>query len=111
VIAEVKNAESVPIKGLLKGTIENITFSKEVNLNANETKEITFRPEEFPQLVVKKPRLLVASYRWAHQNLYNLNLSFEIDGKVSDMHNLHFGIREISSWMNDLTRCAPKCFR
>jgi len=48
VIAEVKNAESVPVKGLLKGRIENISFSKEVILGANETKEVTFLPEEFP---------------------------------------------------------------
>ena len=83
VTAELENAESSPVKGLLKGTIENITFSKEVNLNANETKEVSFVPEEFPQLVVANPRLW-----WPHsvgpQNLYNLNLSFEIDGKVSD---------------------------
>jgi exo-1,4-beta-D-glucosaminidase len=83
VTAEVKNAGSAPVKGLLKGKIGNITFSKEINLNGNETKEVTFLPEEFPQLVVANPRLW-----WPHtvgpQNLYDLNLSFEIDGKVSD---------------------------
>jgi exo-1,4-beta-D-glucosaminidase len=110
VIAEVKNAESVPVNGLLKGTIENITFSKEVNLNANETKEITFSPEEFPQLIVKNPRLW-----WPHtvgsQNLYDLNLSFEIEGKVSDAHKTRFGIREISSWMNVFDTLRTKVFQ
>jgi len=28
-----------------------------VSLVANETKEVTFTPDEFPQLVVKNPRL------------------------------------------------------
>jgi exo-1,4-beta-D-glucosaminidase len=110
VIAEVKNAENIPVKGLLKGTIENITFSKEVNLNANETKEITFSPEEFSQLVVKKPRLW-----WPHtvgpQNLYDLNLSFEVDGQVSDSHKTRFGIREISSWMNEFDTLRTKVFQ
>jgi exo-1,4-beta-D-glucosaminidase len=110
VIAEVKNAESVPVKGLLKGTIENITFSKEVSLGANETKEVTFLPEDFPQLLVKKPRLW-----WPHtvgpQNLYDLNLSFEIDGKVTDMRKTRFGIREISSWMNEFDTQRTKVFQ
>jgi exo-1,4-beta-D-glucosaminidase len=110
VIAEVKNSENVPVKGLLKGKIENITFSKELDLNANETKEITFLPEDYPQLLVKKPRLW-----WPHtvgpQNLYNLNLRFETDGKVSDTCNLRFGIREISSWMNQFDTLRTKVFQ
>jgi len=110
VIAEVKNAERFPVKGLLKGKIENITFSKEVILGANETKEVTFLPEEFPQLVVANPRLW-----WPHtvgpQNLYDLNLSFEIDGKVSDTRKTRFGIREISSWMNEFDTLRTKVFQ
>jgi exo-1,4-beta-D-glucosaminidase len=110
VIAEVKNAENVPVKGILKGTIENITFSKEINLNAKETRGVTFLPEEYPQLVVKNPRLW-----WPHsvgpQNLYDLNLSFEIDGKISDTRNTRFGIREITSWMNEFDTLRTKVFR
>ncbi|MFH1194093.1 MAG: sugar-binding domain-containing protein [bacterium] len=110
VIAEIKNAESIPIKGILKGTIENISFSKEVNLNANETKEVMFSPDEFPQLVVKNPRLW-----WPHsvgpQNLYDLNLSFEINGKISDSRKIRFGIREISSWMNVFDSLRTKVFQ
>jgi exo-1,4-beta-D-glucosaminidase len=110
VIAEVKNAESVPVEGLLKGTIENISFSKEVNLNANETKEVTFSPDEFPQLVVKNPRLW-----WPHtvgpQNLYDLKLSFEIGGKISDSSETRFGVREISAWMNVFDSLRTKVFQ
>jgi exo-1,4-beta-D-glucosaminidase len=110
VIAELTNAESNPVKGILKGTIENISFSKEVNLNANETKEVTFSPDEFPQLVVTNPRLW-----WPHtvgpQNLYDLNLSFEISGKISDSRETHFGVREISAWMNVLDTLRTKVFQ
>jgi len=110
VIAEVKNAENVPVKGILKGTIENIAFSKEINLQPNENKEVTFTPDEFPQLVVKKPRLW-----WPHivgpQNLYDLNLSFEIDGKISDSRKTRFGIREISSWINEFDTLRTKVFQ
>jgi exo-1,4-beta-D-glucosaminidase len=110
VIAELKNAESTPVKGILIGTIENIAFSKEVNLNANETKEITFSPEDFPQLVVKNPRLW-----WPHtvgpQNLYDLNLSFEINGNISDSRKTRFGVHEISAWMNVFDTLRTKVFQ
>ena len=110
VVAELKNAERIPVRGLLKGTIGNITFTKEVSLNANETKEVTFTPEDFPQLVVKKPRLW-----WPHtvgpQNLYDLNLSFEVNGKISDSRKTRFGIREISSWMNKFDTLRTKVFQ
>jgi exo-1,4-beta-D-glucosaminidase len=110
VVAEVTNAGSTPVKGLLKGTIENIAFSREVSLDANETREVSFTPDEFPQLVVANPRLW-----WPHavgpQNLYNLNLGFEIDGIESDACNLRFGIREISSWMNEFDQQRTKVFQ
>jgi exo-1,4-beta-D-glucosaminidase len=110
VVAELKNTENISVKGLLKGTIENIAFTKEVSLNANETKEVTFSPEEFPQLVVKNPRLW-----WPHtvgpQNLYDLNLTFEIEGQVSDKRKIRFGIREISSWMNKFDTSQTKIFQ
>ena len=110
VIAEMKNAENTSVRGILKGRIGNISFSKEVSLVANETKEVTFTPDEFPQLVVKNPRLW-----WPHtvgpQNLYDLNLSFEIDGMVSDKCNLRFGIREISAWMNEFDQQRTKVFQ
>jgi exo-1,4-beta-D-glucosaminidase len=110
VVTELKNAESVPVKGILKGSIENITFSKEINLNADEIKEVTFTPEDFPQLVVKNPKLW-----WPHtvgpQNLYDLNLTFEVNGKVSDTRKTRFGIREISSWMNRFDTLRTKVFQ
>ena len=110
VIAEVQNAESVPVKGILRGTIENLAFSREVFLDANETREVTFSPDEFPQLVVKNPRLW-----WPHtvgpQNLYDLNLRFEINGKNSDSRKLRFGVREISAWMNVFDTMRTKVFQ
>jgi exo-1,4-beta-D-glucosaminidase len=110
VIAELRNAGSAPVKGWLKGSIENIQFAKEIELGANETKEITFTPEEFSQLVVANPRLW-----WPHtvgpQNLYDLNLNFEAGGEVSDTRHLRFGIREISSWMNEFDQQRTKVFQ
>jgi exo-1,4-beta-D-glucosaminidase len=105
-----RNTEARKITGILKGTIEKITFSQEVTLEAGETKLVSFQPETFPQLVIKDPRLW-----WPHtigpQNLYDLNLSFDASGKTSDSKKVRFGIREITSWMNNFDKLHTKVFQ
>jgi exo-1,4-beta-D-glucosaminidase len=110
VSSEVRNEGRKRITGYLKGTIENITFSKEVTLDPGEMKLVSFEPESFPQLVMTNPRLW-----WPHtvgpQNLYNLNLNFDISGKTSDTKKVRFGVREISAWMNDFDNHHTKVFQ
>jgi len=92
--AEVVNSSDKKVKGILTGKIENITFSQEITLAPNESRSVTFDPEKYSQLTVSNPRLW-----WPHtvgpQNLYDLQLSFNIKGKPSDAKELRFGIREI----------------
>jgi exo-1,4-beta-D-glucosaminidase len=108
--AELRNAEAKKITGILKGSVENITFSQEVTLEPGETKMVSFLPETFPQLVVANPRLW-----WPHtvgpQNLYDLNLSFVTFGKTTDTKKVRFGIREITTWMNDFDKQHTKVFQ
>jgi exo-1,4-beta-D-glucosaminidase len=108
--AELRNAEAKKITGILKGSVENITFSQEVTLEPGETKMVSFLPETFPQLVVANPRLW-----WPHtvgpQNLYDLNLSFVTFGKTTDNKKVRFGIREITTWMNDFDKQHTKVFQ
>src|SRR5713101_807597 len=83
VTALLKNGGNQPVKGSLKGKIENIEFAQDVELAAGESKDVTFEPEKFPQLNLANPRLW-----WPAQmgtpNLYRLNLEFDVDGKPSD---------------------------
>ncbi len=108
--AELRNAETKKVTGLLKGVIENIIFSQEITLEAGETKLVSFQPETFPQLVVANPRLW-----WPHtvgpQNLYDLNLSFDVSGKTTDTKKVRFGIREITAWMNNFDKQHTKVFQ
>ncbi len=110
VSTDLRNAGSKKITGVLKGTIENITFSQNVTLEAGETKLVSFLPESFPQLVISNPRLW-----WPHtvgpQNLYDLKLSFDVSGKTSDTKKVRFGIREISYWMNSFGKQNVKVFQ
>jgi len=101
VTAQVKNGTNQPVKGKLKGQIENIDFEQDVELAPDEAKDVTFAPDRFSQLVVSNPRLW-----WPAQmgtpNLYKLSMEFEVDGAVSDHSNTEFGIREITSDFNSV---------
>ena len=107
VTALVKNVADQPVRGTLKGRIENIEFTQPVELAAVESKDIVLSPEQFPQLNLNNPRLW-----WPAQmgtpNLYHLDLSFEIDSHVSDATHTQFGIREITS---EVAEHAPNRFK
>ena len=99
VTAQLKNGTAHPVKGKLKGQIENVTFEQEVELVANESKDVTFTPEQFPQLVFSNPRLWWPA-QMGKPNLYPLTMEFEIDGAASDRSQTDFGIREVTSEVN-----------
>ncbi len=107
VTAQVKNGSDHPVKGMLKGRIENIEFAQTVELAAGESKDVVFSPDQYPQLTLSNPRLW-----WPAQmgtpNLYDLHLSFEVNGEVSDLAGTKFGIREITS---EVAEQAPDRFK
>ncbi len=99
VTAQLKNGTGHPVKGKLKGQIENIAFEQDVELAGNENKDVTFSPEQFPQLVLSNPRLWWPA-QMGKPNLYPLAMEFDIDGEVSDRSQTQFGIREVTSEIN-----------
>jgi exo-1,4-beta-D-glucosaminidase len=107
VTAQLKNATDHPITGTLKGRIEGIEFVQSVQLAARESKDIFFTPDQYPQLNMNHPRLW-----WPAQmgtpNLYDLVLSFETNGELSDISRPKFGIREVTS---EVTAAAPNHFK
>ncbi len=96
VTALLKNAASHPVKGTLKGRIEKIEFSQEVELAAGESKDVVFAPEQFSQLIISHPRLWWPA-QMGKPELYNLSMEFDVDGKPSDQSETRFGIREVKS--------------
>lgn len=82
------------IIGEIAGT--GIRFEKEVELYRGEVKEVVFTPEEFPQLAIRHPRLWWPVNK-GPQELYELTLKAEYDGRTSDSLTTRFGIREIVS--------------
>ena len=101
VTAQIKNGTDHPVTGKLKGKIDDVTFEQPVELAANESKDITFSPDQYPQLVFANPRLWWPA-QMGKPNLYPLTMTFEIDGAVSDQSHTEFGVREITSDLNSI---------
>jgi exo-1,4-beta-D-glucosaminidase len=97
---ELENAVSHPVEGVLKGRIEDISFSKTVRLGAREHSVVRLKAAGFPQLNLSNPRLWWPA-QLGPQNLYPLDLEFEVDGRISDSSHTSFGVRQVTSVLDD----------
>ncbi len=98
VTAQLLNATNTPVSAVVSGTIENIHFEQPVQLNPNETRDVSFTPDQFPQLRVAHPKVWWP-YGLGSQDLETLSMQVSIGGAISDQQNVRFGIREITSAM------------
>ena len=96
VTALLRNGTQDAVKGTLKGKIDSVGFSQDVELAPGESKDVTFTPEQFSQLNFDHPRLWWPA-QMGKPELYSLRLDFESNGKVSDSSETKFGIREVKS--------------
>ena len=99
--AELQNSSNAPVKGVLHGKITGaakpIEFTQQVELAANEIKEVTVTPENSAALNIDYPKLW-----WPHQMgqpyLHNLSLEFSSNsGQVSDATETPFGLVQTES--------------
>ena len=95
VIATVENRSKNSATATIVGKIGDITFSKDVTLAAAQTTEVSFSAEEFAQLKLQNPRLWWPN-GYGEQNLYDLELSVEQNGKSVQSKQVRFGVRELS---------------
>jgi exo-1,4-beta-D-glucosaminidase len=100
IYADVKNGSDKPVRGSLEVDIEQIHLTRDVELAAGETKEISFAPDGYRQLHVKNPRLWWPA-KLGPQNLYEATFRFQIDSRESDRQTLHFGVRQVTSEFTD----------
>ncbi len=104
VSAELKNDTNKPISGIVKGKIETVLFEQKIRVPANGNIHIEFAGDTFPQLVFENPRLWWPRHLGSPE-LYELELEFTIDGQVSSLEHLKFGIRQVEDyWLNDIHR-------
>ncbi len=93
--AELRNASAQDVDGMLRGKIEAREFSLPVRLKAHETRVVRMAP-----LQVANPRLWWP-VQTGPQNLYPLELRFETGGQVSDTSSIQFGIRQVTSKVDE----------
>ncbi|MFX1335708.1 MAG: glycoside hydrolase family 2 protein, partial [Promethearchaeota archaeon] len=100
ITAEFHNTQSECVNAIVEGKIEKVIFQKEILLDSKEKKNVIFSSEEFPQLMIKNPRIWWP-YQLGSPELYKLDLKIRVNDKISDRHEITFGIREISSYINE----------
>ncbi len=107
IAADVVNASDAPAKGVVRGTIGDLTFEQQVSLAPREHRTMTFSPEQFKPLTIEHPRVWWP-YRMGRQELYTLTLTASIDGSVSDQLTVTFGIQQMTS---ELTKAGHRLFK
>ena len=100
VIAELKNISDGPVNGLLHTSFGDVSIHQEVALKPGEKRTVRFAPEQFSQLQIKSPKLWWPA-PLGPQNLHELSVRFVMGNEVSDEQKIHFGIREITSELNE----------
>lgn len=100
VYATLHNFAGQGVTGTLKGTISrpgkpSIEIEQSISLASGETRELALDPEKYASLVVTNPDLWWP-YTMGQPSLYDLNLEFVQDQKVSDRSHIRFGIRSIT---------------
>ena len=90
-----ENVTDQPQKGVLKGSIENIAFTRPVELAAHTRQTVTFSPQTDPALHMDHPRLWWPN-GYGPQNLYQLHLVFNQDTAPSDQQDVTFGVRKLT---------------
>ncbi len=79
----VENITDKPQKGVLKGSIDKITFQQPVELAPHSSQLVSFDPKTTPVLHIDQPKLWWPN-GYGPQNLYKLHLTFEQQSKASD---------------------------
>ena len=98
--ADITNTTGKDVHGQVRLVIEQLELVEDIDLAAHETRTITFSPAQHAGLELANPRLW-----WPAQlgspELYDLSLVAEVDGKLSDVENVRFGVREVTFDLDD----------
>ncbi|MEO5095554.1 beta-mannosidase, partial [Bacteroides thetaiotaomicron] len=99
---DIRNASSSPKEVVVAGVIQpgNISFSKDIRVEGGTTAKLFIDKEEIKQLVIDNPRLWWPN-GYGEPNLYTCQLTCSVDGQVSDVKEMTFGIKKYEYKMVD----------
>ena len=98
--AEVRNSADHLVTALVHVEVAGEELQQSVELAANETKIVRFSAEQSAQLTLAHPRLWWP-YQMGEPYLYTAKFRVESSKEISDIANLDFGIREVTSELTD----------
>ncbi len=107
VYAELHNASTHSVKGVVSGSAAGVKFEQPIELAANESRTVAFAPEQFPQLKVRDPKVWWP-WQMGDPHLERATVNFSAEGLASDERSVDFGIREVTS---ELTTNGSRLFR
>jgi exo-1,4-beta-D-glucosaminidase len=107
VYAELHNASSSPVKGVVSGSAAGAHFEQPIELAPHQDRTVVFTPGQFPALQIHNPQLWWP-YQMGQPHLERLTMSFSSQGRKTDERSVEFGIREITS---ELTANGSRLFR
>ena len=90
-----ENLSDQPQKGAVRGTIENIAFTRDVELAPHSTQQVSFDAKNTPALHIEHPRLWWPN-GYGDQNMYHLHLEFRVGRAIADTQDVDFGVRKIT---------------
>jgi len=100
VTATLRNASGQPAQGSVKCRIGSVDVSQEVEVGAGESKQVTFSPDRYPALNFTHPRIWWPA-QMGEPDLYGIKMEVQSGGSISDAQEFHFGVREITSELDD----------
>jgi hypothetical protein len=95
-----KNHTAEAVSGTLKGAYGDAVFEQKVSLSSAETKTVKIDPSTHPSLKLQNPKLWWPK-GYGEPYLYDVKLSFEVNGKTSDEINFKSGVRQMTVDEND----------
>jgi exo-1,4-beta-D-glucosaminidase len=96
VMVDVTNPTDRAVTGVLRGSIEQIQFTQDVKLGPKETRTVEFSPEKFSQLAIDHPRIWWP-WQLGKPEMYPLKLEVSVAGTLSDEIATEFGVRHVTS--------------
>ena len=97
---ELHNESDTAIEGTLNARFEGVQLAQPVKLEPKETRTVSFSENDHKQLKLLHPRVWWPVHLGA-PNLYTLETDFVSNGVVSDRQRTRFGIREVTSEVNE----------
>lgn len=95
VSTDIRNASSSLKDVVVSGVIQpgNISFSKDIRVEGGTTARLSINKDDIAQLVVDHPKFWWPN-GYGDPNLYTCKLTCSVDGKVSDVKEMTFGIKK-----------------